>query len=61
MFSSNAGKIENAVDKGKAFGALTTSLSKAFHCLDHDLRISKLKVYGFTLPGLKLTHNYLSQ
>ena len=30
------GKLRNAVDKGKYFGALLTDLSKAFDCLSHD-------------------------
>ena len=42
------------------FGALLTDLSKAFDCLDHELLIAKLKVYGFSLTALKLVHNYLS-
>ena len=42
------------------FGALLTDLSKAFDCLNHELLIAKLNAYGFTLPALKLIHNYLS-
>ena len=53
-------KWKNAVDKGKMFGALLTNLSKAFDCLNHELLIAKLNAYGFTLPALKLIHNYLS-
>ena len=41
-------------------GALLTDLSKAFDCLNHELLIAKLNAYGFTLPALKLIHNYLS-
>ena len=52
-------KWKNAIDKGKVFGALLTDLSKAFDCLNHELLISKLNAYGFTLPALKLVHNYL--
>ena len=37
-----------------------TDLSKAFDCLDHELLIAKLNAYGFSLPGLKLVHDYLS-
>ena len=50
-----------AVDKGKTFCASLTDFSKAFDCLDSELLIAKLNAYGFTLPALKLDHNYLSQ
>ena len=53
-------KWKNSVDKGKAFGALLTDLSKAFDCLDHELLTAKLNAYGFTLPALRLIHDYLS-
>ena len=53
-------KWKNAVDKGKIFGALLTDLSKALACLNHELLIAKLNAYAFTLPALKLIHNYLS-
>ena len=42
------------------FGALLTDLSKAFDCLDHELLIAKLNAYGFSLPALRLVHDYLS-
>ena len=42
------------------FGALLTDHFKAFDCLNHELLIAKLNAYGFTLPVLKLIHNYLS-
>ena len=35
-------------------------MSKAFDCLNHELLIAKLNPYGFTLPALKLAHDYLS-
>ena len=53
-------KWKAAVDKDKVFGALLTDLSKAFGCLNHELLVAKLNVYGFTLPTLKLVHDYLS-
>ena len=53
-------KRKNAVDNGKCFGALLTDLSKAFHCLSHELLIAKLHAYGFDLPALKLIQSYLS-
>ena len=42
------------------FGALLTDLSKAFDCLNHKLLITKFNAYGFSLPALKLVHDYLS-
>ena len=42
------------------FGALLADLSKAFDCLDHELMIAKLNAYDFSLPVLKLVHDYLS-
>ena len=53
-------KWKNSVDKGKSFGALLTDLSKAFDCLNHELLTVKLNAYGFTLPALRLIHDYLS-
>ena len=53
-------KWKRSVDSGKAFGALLTDLSKAFDCLDHELLIAKLNTYGFSLPALRLIHDYLS-
>ena len=42
------------------FGALFTNLSKAIDCLSHELLIPKLNTYSFSLPALKLVHDYLS-
>ena len=53
-------KWKRAADGGQMFGALLTDLSKAFDCLDHELLIAKLNAYGFSLPALKLVHDYLS-
>ena len=41
------------------FGTLLSDLSKVIHCLNHELLIAKLNTFGFTLPALKLIHNYL--
>ena len=54
-------KWKNSVDKVKFFGALITDNSKEFDCLDHELLTAKLDAYGFTLPALRLTHEYLSK
>ena len=53
-------KWKNSVDKGNYFGALLTDHSKAFECLDHELLTAKLNSYVFTLPALRLIHDYLS-
>ena len=47
------------VYRGKVFSALLTDLSRAFDCLNHDLLIGKLNAYGFSLPALRLIHDYL--
>ena len=54
-------KWKTAVDNKKTFGALLTDLSKAFHCLSHDLLLAKLNAYGFSLPALRLMQSYLSK
>ena len=53
-------KWKRSVDNSKMFGVLLTDLSKAFHCLEHELLITKLNAYGFSLTALRLVHNYLS-
>ena len=53
------GKWKPSIDRGKVFGALLTDLSKAFDCLNHDPLIAKLNAYGFSLPALRLIHDYL--
>ena len=53
-------KWKKSVDKGCAFGALLTDLSKAFDCLPLELLIAQLDTYGFDKSSLKLIHSYLS-
>ena len=43
-----------------SYGMILMNLSKAFDCVPHDLLIAKLKAYGFSLQGLRLIANYLS-
>ena len=54
------GKWKGAVDDKKVFGELLTDLSKAFDCLSYELILAKLNAWGFSLPALKLIHDYLS-
>ena len=53
-------KWKDFVDKGKYFGALLTDLSKAFDFLDHELLTAKLNAYGFSLPALRLIHDFVT-
>ena len=52
-------KWKRSIDRDKVFGVLLTYLSKAFECLNHDLLIAKLNVYGFILSSLRLIRDYL--
>ena len=52
-------KWENPLDKGGAFGALLTDLSKAFDCLHYELLIAKPYAYGVDILSLKPLHSYL--
>ena len=47
-------KYKTTVDKGKVF------TDPSFGCLDHNLVIAKLNPYGFSLPGLRINHDHLS-
>ena len=53
-------KFKESIDKGNAFGALLTDLSKAFDCTDHTLLIAKLSEFKVSPLSLKLLHSYLS-
>ena len=49
-----------AVDSGQIFVVLLTKISKAYDCLDDELIIAKVNACGFSLPALKLVHDYFS-
>ena len=50
---------KKALDKKKIVGAISTDLSKAFDCLNHELLIAKLDAYGFENNALNFIYNYL--
>ena len=47
-------KWRKSLDKGGAFGALLTDMSKAFDCLPDELLIAKPRAYGFVMKSLNL-------
>ena len=53
-------KWKRAVDNGKLFGILLTDLSKAFDCLSHELLLTKLHAYAFSISALRLIYSYLA-
>ena len=46
-------KYCKVLDKRGFAGLLLTDLSKAFDCIDHELIIAKLHVYGFDIKSLE--------
>ena len=57
---SMIGKWRESVCDGGAFGTFLTDLSKAFHCLHHNLLIENLDAYGFNSKLIRLIQQYLS-
>ena len=53
-------KCKEALDKGGAYAALFTDLSKAFDCIDHDILTAKLNAFGMDTNSVKLLHSYLT-
>ena len=48
-----------AVDNGKLIEILLTDLPKALFFLSHELLLSKLHAYGFSILVLRLIYRYL--
>ena len=42
------------------FGVLSNDLSKAFHCLYHELLAAKLNAYGVDISTVPFIFDYLS-
>ena len=53
-------KWKKALDKKTQAKALTTDLSKAFDCLNHELIIAKMQAYGFDNTSLLYILSYLT-
>ena len=53
-------KWGKALDNLFIAGGLLTDLSKTFDCLNHELLIAKLEVYGFEHSALNFVYSYLS-
>ena len=52
-------KWKGGNDSGAYVSILFIDLSKAFHTINHDLMLAKLKAYGFSTNALNLMHSYL--
>ena len=50
----------NIMDQKQIAGALLTDLSKAFDCINYELLIAKLGVYGFNSTSLNFNSSYLT-
>ena len=48
------------LNKGNKVGVIIMDLSKAFHTLNHNLLLCKLKAYGFNKNALTFIQNYFT-
>ena len=53
--------FKEALDKGNSVSAIFMDLSKASDTLNHDLLITKLEGYGFSVNSLSYIHSYLNK
>ena len=51
----------NAIDQGEMIGVVLVDFKKAFDLVDHDILLTKLKLYGFKNETLIWFKSYLSQ
>ena len=54
-------KWKEKLDKGFFAGSALTDLSKAFHCIPHDLLIAKLNAYNFDRQSRVILYSYLKR
>ena len=50
---------EQTIDKGEYICAMYMDLSKAFHTVNHDLLLAKLRAYVFSTSALNLLCSYV--
>ena len=54
-------KWRKTLGKDGETAAVLTDLRKAFDCIDHNLLIAKLDVYGFEKQSIDFLHSYLTK
>ena len=54
-------KWRKTLGKDEETAAVLTDLCKAFDCIDHNLLIAKLDVYGFEKQSIDFLHSYLTK
>jgi len=52
--------ILSALNNKLLIGGIFCDLEKAFNCVNHDIRLSKLKFYGITNKANALIKSYLN-
>jgi hypothetical protein len=52
-------EILNAMNHKQLVGGIFCDLEKAFHCVNHDILLSKLKFYGISDKDLQTYQSYL--
>ena len=55
---NNSKKGKTSVEKGRFYSAQLSDLSNAFESLCHELFPAKTNAYGFSLPALRVMHDY---